>query len=181
MSSFVLWYHEQTMYSSITASSYPLLSLCSSEGGGSGGLLSLIKKSLFCTARLDITSSSSSRRPRRRFCGGTSLPTSVLSTEVLKHELRPAEEKSRDLVEGKKSFIGTKQDIEKIAAGLNEPTYYLSNEELLVHPLRANQIQRLIAVTATSSSSLTAVVPLPISCPSSLTRRGLRSMCCQAV
>ena len=169
------------MYSSITASSYPLLSLCSSDGGGgSGGLLSLIKKSLFCTARLDITSSSSSRRPRRRFCGGTSLPTSVLSTEVLKHELRPAEEKSRNLVEGKKSFIGTKQDIEKIAAGLNEPTY-LSNEELLAHPLRANQIDGLIAVTATSSSSLTAVVPLPISCPSSLTRRGLHSMCCQAV
>ena len=110
------------MYSSITASSYPFLSFCFSDDGGGGcGLLSLIKKSLFCT--LDITSSSSSWRPRRRFCGGTSTPTSsVLSTKVLKHELRLAEEKSRDLVEGKISFIGTKYYIEKIAAGLNEPT-----------------------------------------------------------
>ena len=79
-SSFVLWYHEQTIQRSIIASSYPLLSFCSPDGGG-GGLLSLIKKSLFCTARLDITSSSSSRRPRHRFCGGTSLPTSVLSLD----------------------------------------------------------------------------------------------------
>ena len=171
------------MYSSITASSYPFLSFCFSDDGGGGcGLLSLIKKSLFCT--LDITSSSSSWRPRRRFCGGTSTRTSsVLSTKVLKHELRPAEEKSRDLVEGKISFIGTKYiSIRSPRPRVSTNPHYLSNEELLVHSLRANQIERFIAVPATSSSSsLTVVVPLPISCPSSLTRRVLRSMCCRAV